>query len=311
MAWIELQPEEFEARYSRAFSCFGTRKFNQLNASKVEKLHFLSYELDTPCLGIVFGEKDGLWKSPFSAPFGGFTRAKNVTMEVLQDAIRGLCELAKERRFSFRIVQPPVFYDQTFYAKVVAAMGNCGVSVSYTDINYAFDYRDCSSYENRLHHMGKRNLKQVQKMNYRFERVTDLEDKKIAHQIIQQHYKAKGYPLWMSLEALDETSKIIPIDFFLLKLDDIPVSATIIYRVTEKIAQMIYWGALPEYWDKRPLNYLAREMFECYRSLKMDFLDLGPASLDGNPSNGLCTFKESVGCFADLKYAFYFDGKKI
>lgn len=310
MAWVEFTAEEYEACYGSCFSCFGTRAFNELNKSKVDALHFLSYESDSHCLGIVFGEKDGLWASPFSAPFGGFSKKKNVTMELLRTAICELCDLAVKKQIALKIVIPPLFYDKTFYSKVVVAMRMGGFTVPYSDINYAFDYTDSVAYEKRLHYIGWRNLKKVLKMDYLFQRVTDRANKMVAHQIIQKHYAKKGYPLWMTFEALEETSKLIPIDFFVQTLDGKPVASTIVYRVTDSIAQMIYWGADPEYWEKYPLNFLAKGMFEHYRSQGMQFLDLGPSSSGGDPNNGLCTFKESVGCFADLKHAFYFDGRK-
>ena len=78
---------------------------------------------------------------------------------------------------------------------------------------------------------------------------------------------------------------------------------------------------MPEIIRKQTLTILREEITSYYHDLQseakshkqyrdqgFDFLDLGPAASDGIASEGLCTFKESVGCFADLKYAFVFDG---
>ena len=308
MAWTEVSAEEYARCFANPIACYLRADFNLLNASKVESVRFFAYEKDGNRLGIIFGEKGKEWRSPFSAPYGGFVFAKSASIAELDGAVAELCALACTQGKKLSITLPPVFYDRTLYAKVSAALLHSGFQLDYANLNYAFDYTSKEPYEKRLRNIGPRNLKQVSKLNYRFALVKTEEECRLAHSLIQMHYKAKGYPLWMSFEALQETAKIIPIDFFLLYLDEQPVASTIIYHVSEKIAQMIYWGASPEFWENRPLNRIAKEMFEYYQKLGFDYLDVGPAASDGIPSEGLCAFKESVGCFADLKFAFVYEG---
>jgi hypothetical protein len=86
------------------------------------------------------------------------------------------------------------------------------------------------------------------------------------------------------------------------------VAAAIVYRVSPQICQLIYWGDAPGFESSRPMNMLALKMFELFKAMGVDYLDIGPSSEDGIPNAGLCAFKESVGCTGDLKYTFEFDG---
>ncbi|MBR4785235.1 MAG: hypothetical protein IK012_08290 [Fibrobacter sp.] len=308
MAWVEITADEYARHFANPVACYLKADFNMLNAEKVDKVRFFAFEDKGLRVGLAVGEKCDEWRSPYSAPFGGFVCPQMQTIACLNTAVRELKELALSQKKLLRITLPPFFYDRMFYSKVVSALLQNGFKQSYANLNYAFDLADGTPYEKRLHYMGARNYKQFAGCECSFTQETSEEQRRVVYGFIQKHYEAKGYPLWMRFEDLLKTAEIVPIDFCLLRVDGVAVASTIIYKVSEKIAQMIYWGADQSALDKRPLNVIAREMFRHYQEQGFDYLDLGPAASDGIASEGLCTFKESVGCFADLKYAFEFDG---
>ena len=51
---------------------FISERFIELNRDKVDRIIRLVDESGEPVIGLVAGIKDGILKSPFSAPFGGF-----------------------------------------------------------------------------------------------------------------------------------------------------------------------------------------------------------------------------------------------
>ena len=312
MAWVEITEEEYARAFANPHACYLRADFNMLNATKVDAVRFFAYapEGKTPCysLGLAVGEKGNVWSSPYSAPFGGFASTQCQTVAILNTAVAELKSFVVAQGKLLKLTLPPLFYDRLFYPKVVAALLQNGFRQDYVNLNYAFDYVDATPYEKRLHHMGARNYKQLAHVGCTFTREDSEERQRLVYGFIQEHYKAKGYKLWMSFEDLQKTSVLVPIDFCMLRMDGKPVASTIVYRVSEKLAQMIYWGADQDSLKLRPLNAIACQMFLYYRDLGFDFLDLGPAASDGIASEGLCTFKESVGCFADLKYAFELDG---
>ena len=67
---------------------------------------------------------------------------------------------------------------------------------------------------------------------------------------------------------------------------------------------MVYWGDVEGAGEFRPMNRLAVETAQWMRREGLRVLDIGPSSDEGEPSPGLCDFKESVGCEAGLKFRF-------
>lgn len=304
MAWVELNSADYASYFANPLATYLGVEFNLLNESKVQEVRFLAYENDGFKLGIVVGERENSWMSPFSAPFGGFSFAKGITIAEIDEAMDCLVPYVREKCKELQIILPPVFYEQNFMTYVVSSLLRHGFKVLHADLNFAFDLKDAEPYEKRLWNMAKRNLKKAMQLNYDFREEQTAEGKAVSYSVIKRNREFRGYLLKMSLDALENTNSVVPIDFFTLYLDEMPVAAAVVYRVSRKIAQVIYWGDVPEACENRPMNVLAQKTFEHYRSLGFDYLDVGPSSEDGVPNVGLCAFKQSVGCFTDLKYAF-------
>lgn len=312
MAWVEITADEYARHFANPVACYLRADFNLLNASKVDAIRFFAYAPEGATsgyrLGITVGEKGDEWNSPYSAPFGGFACAKGVTIDEIDEAIVALPALALKARKKLHVTFAPVFYSQTYLTKCVSSMFRAGFALKYADLNYAFDFTDAKPYEKRLWNMAKRNLKQAAARSFEMREETSPEGISVCYEVIRKNREHKGYPLKMSLDAFEKTSSVVPIHYYTLYLEGTPVAAAIVYRVSPEIFQLIYWGDAPGFEEARPMNVLASKIFEHFKTLGADFLDIGPSSEDGVPNVGLCAFKESVGCFADLKYAFVFDG---
>ncbi|HPW93710.1 MAG TPA: hypothetical protein PLT31_00840 [Fibrobacteraceae bacterium] len=281
--------------------------FNELNASKVSQLRYLLFKRDGKAIaGLIVGEKGNVWLSPFSAPFAGFSFSKSFSLTTLDSIVSCLFDYIKKLEIVLQITMPPLFYKQDLYLKLAYVLQRYSTS-SYTDINYALDLKT-DDYDSILISTSRRHLNRAKSIPYVLKQVDTLEEKKLAYDVIAQNYKAKGYPLKMSLNDLEKTMTFIHGRYFLLSMDEIHVASAIVYEVTPTIAQLIYWGDLSAYSLKRPMNLLAAELFEIYKKRGFEFLDIGPASELGAPNTGLCSFKESIGCFADLKYHFTLKG---
>jgi lipid II:glycine glycyltransferase (peptidoglycan interpeptide bridge formation enzyme) len=89
-----------------------------------------------------------------------------------------------------------------------------------------------------------------------------------------------------------------------LTYDGHDVAAAQLHKVTDSVMQVVYWGDAPGYDRMRPMNMLAPEVFGYCRDSGITTLDIGPSSDAGTPSEGLCSFKESLGCRATLKPRF-------
>lgn len=310
MAWVELSSVEYAKHFASPFACYLRSDFNLLNAAKVSAVRFFAFDAcnGNYRLGFIVGERGDEWNSPYSAPFGGFASAKGVAIDEIDEAIQALPAFVSMNKKKLELVFAPVFYSQTYLTKCVSAMFRAGFRLHHADLNYAFDYVNAMPYEKRLWNMAKRNLKQALAKNFEFRKESTEEGIATSYEVIRKNREFKGYPLKMSLDAFKKTSAVVPIEYFTLYLEGNPCAAAVVYRVSQKIAQLIYWGDAPGFEESRPMNMLAKEVFEHYKLQNIDYLDIGPSSEDGVPNVGLCAFKESVGCTADLKYAFIYDG---
>ncbi len=311
MAWIELDSNDYAKNFANPHACYLRTDFNLLNAAKVEAVRFFAYASESGAdykIGFAVGEKGEDWDSPYSAPFGGFACAKGVTTDEIDDAVGALPAFVSAVRKKLHVTFSPAFYSQTFLTKCISSMFRAGFSVRYVDINYAFDFTDNTPYEKRIWKRARQNLKQAFALPYDLREERTPEGIAACYEVIRQNREFRGYPLKMSLEALKLTSTIVPVHFYTLNLEGKPVAAAVVYRVAPKISQVIYWGNVPGSEESRPMNLLAFKMFEMFKVLGMDYLDIGISTEYGVPNVGLCAFKECVGCSAELKYSFDFDG---
>jgi len=53
------------------------------------------------------------------------------------------------------------------------------------------------------------------------------------------------------------------------------------------------------------MNFLSFNVFNYYKDLGIEIIDIGHSTEDSIPNNGLCEFKESIGCSIGILYEFY------
>lgn len=310
MECLPVNASEYNVLFSEPCIAYQSVAFNELNAGKVDRLHFLHLKEAKSIAGIIVGESNGVWRSPFSAPFGGITFINaEVRIEVIESALDCLLNYAFSKGMRFEITLPPLFYDKAFYSRLVFSLLRFSAP-TYADINYAFDLQGTADYTSVLQREGRRNLKKAKTFTYVFEVATSQEKKQIAYDLIKQNKESKGYPLKMSFSDLESTMQNIPGQYFVLHMEGKPVAGAVVLQVTPKIAQMIYWGDPPGLSAYRPVNLLACELFHFYKQAGFAYLDIGPSSQEGIANIGLCHFKETIGSFADLKYHFSIQGSE-
>lgn len=172
------------------------------------------------------------------------------------------------------------------------------------ELNFALNLKSfrLEDYEKDLPANGRKNLVGALHENFRLTKCDTLQDKELAYKIIAQNRAARGYPLRMTWEQVKETIKIVPHDFFIIFNNATPVASAIVFHVTEKIVQVIYWGNIPDKSSAKSMNYLAYKLTAHYHERGMTYLDIGPSTENGVPNYGLCNFKQSIGCEIGSKF---------
>lgn len=281
-------------------SIYNTSVFNTLNAHKCDNVHFLVFRDTKVRLGLILGEKGSKLLSPFSAPFGGFSTTKRQSIDVYLDSIETLKRHVAGRKTI--ITLPPYFYDADNIAKTSFALKAAGAEVRDV-MNYHFNTDEYNRAEDALSSRKKRNYKLVCAEGFAFQHLDagTTADIMRVYEVIKRNREEKGYYLAMTLEDVLATVKIVPTDLFVVQLNGIDVASALVYRVSEQVAQVIYWGDLSDYADKQPMIILTTGIFNYYKNAGLAIVDAGPAGNFEELNPGLCAFKERIGCTASVK----------
>lgn len=253
-------------------------------------------------LSLIVSIKNSAAKSPVSAPFGGVTAHRdNLSLTTYISGINLIknyllgCGVNK-----LSVVLPPECYGQDTVAKQVIALNSADFTIKFTDISHAL-ILDGTSFDYRLKAIAKRSLKTAQRSNLLFAQCFTDAEKSAAYAVIKKNRLQRRYPLRLSLRQIQEVSKLATVDFFVVRRDDLAIAAAIVYRISPDVAQVVYWGNDIRYNEMCPTHFLASRLHEFYTG-SVTLLDIGPSSQCGIVNEGLCRFKESLGCRSSLKY---------
>lgn len=300
-----LSPDEYRQLYTHQH-VFNSVDFTELNRIKAKELHYLSIHDKKHRFGIILGERNGLLRSPFSAPFGGFTTNGKQTIKRMEEAVDLLLAYAEKQSMQLAITPQPLIYDETQLSKWVSVLSR-KMSVRYIDLNYYVDLSRIDNYEKIIDRSAKKNLHNALKSSFNLIKLCSNEHKEVAraYEVIRHNREEHNYPLRMTLEQVWLTVKnVIKSDFFVLEHKGRDVAAAQVFHVAEGIAQVVYWGDIREYSALRPMNFLTYSLFLYYHKEGLRILDIGPSTEEGLPNYGLCEFKENIGCSITLKYCF-------
>ena len=303
---LRISSTEYKEIFSHPSHIFNSVEFNELNKDKCEQLHYLVFKESKIKLGIIMGEKDGVLKSPFSAPFGGFCSNKSVDIAFYENAVVCLKQYLVENGLKAKISLPPYIYGGSYISKSFSALSRCGATLTYTDLNYQYRLKNFPNFEENLERSAKKNFHNSLKTDFDFIKLDSNDEIQVsrAYEVIRINRECRGFPLRMPLRAVLDTIKVIKADFFVMTYEGVDVAAAQVFHVSDGICQVIYWGDVPEYANLRVMNFFTYKVFEHYFNAGLKILDIGPSTENGIPNYGLCDFKENIGCGVSLKFTF-------
>lgn len=300
-----LTPEKYESFYKKDSYCYLSAKFCELNSYKVDEVLYFLFKDKKNRFLTSFGLKDGKLLCPYSAPFGIVSSLKEKQkIEHFEECINTLINYSKQKNISeIEITLPPIFYDENIISKWVNVILRARGSIKKIDLNYQFNLNKIkeNGYSKYLSHSGRKNLSIAENSDNEFCVCKTIQDKRKAYDVICENRKNKGYPLRMSYKQISETISILNNNCFLVKNKERIIASAIVFDVTPKIAQVIYWGDVKGVSNLKPINYLAKCLVEYYSDKNYMYLDVGPSTENSIPNYGLCDFKESIGCEVSSK----------
>lgn len=286
---------------------FNTEEFNEFNAGKVDEVFYLLIKKEHSVrFSLILGRKKDLAKCPFSAPFGYPEQIKsNQTVEDFMCCTTALESYMKEINISsVTIVFPPSFYNYSVIETWINVLHLHGWKPEIIDLNFAMHLSELKNdYDKKMLRNGRKNLRIALGSNLSLLHCDSIDQKKLAYEIIKRNRESKGFPLMMTEEQVLKTMDIVPSDMYVVKTNrNEYIASALIYKVTSKIAEVIYWGEIPGFSEKKSINFLSYELMQRYLDLGFEYLDIGPGSDEKRyPNFGLCNFKDSIACERRIK----------
>lgn len=308
MELIEVNKEEYFKIIGYSYIKFNSMQFNDANKDNADRVCYFLFRDSKYRLGLIAGIKNNVLLSPFSAPFGGFSfRKSEIKIKYIEKALTLLETWAESNAINkFQFTLPPLFYHDTFIAKEVNSFFTAKYDVNKIDLNFHFETSFLNDdYEKNIWYSAKKSLNKSKNKNLIFKKCIDDSEKELAYFIIKINRNERGFPLRMKFYDILKTNEIIKKDFFLVYTEDNkPAAAAIVFQISDKIVQVVYWGDDPKYSHLSVMNFISYKIFQYYKKQEIKFVDIGPSTEDSIPNYGLCEFKESIGCKIFPKYTF-------
>lgn len=291
---------------------FISEEFTNLTKHKVDKVvRLIDSNNKDVAVGLVAGIKNNELLAPFSAPFGGFHfRYEAIFYDRILDFLLKLKKYLEDQNLeSLKITLSPEIYNPSINAKFINAFLRLGFAMDPPDI---LSYIDLKAFDGKwIKSEVQQNYNRAVRNGLTFGQVADESSIKEAYNIVVSNRKKQNRPIHMSLNDLIEVNKIIPVDFFLVRnYRGDGVSSGVFYRGHEKIIHGVFVGDVLSARKLGAVDFMFSNLFNHYKEMGYDFIDLGKSSLEGEPNIGLIRFKEIHNCTSSLLYTFSWDNVK-
>ncbi len=302
---IEVNEKTYRNHFYENPHPYISEPFINLNKGRVDKVVRLIEKNEKVDIGMVAGIKDGILKSPFSAPFGGFHfRHNNLYVSVIESFICQLKAYVTDNRLKkVEIGLPPDIYHLSFNTKVISTLLRNDFSMPTPEIT---NWVDLNEFPGVFSNRGVRKyLKQATNHGLSFHEISEKNEKEEAYNLIRHNREQFGRPIYMTFYDLENTSKLWPVDFFRVNSKEgSMVASAVFYRGHSNIAQGIFWGDNEEGRPLRAIDFCAFNLWNHYKNLRYIALDLGISTESSIPNEGLLRFKETHECTSSLRYTF-------
>lgn len=249
-----------------------------------------------------------IWTSPVTGAFGGPILTGRPSFEALDFFIEHLGDFLKSY-FPLQALHlklpPPCYPDGS--SIVANILYRHRWSLSTFDVNYHWTLTSLPAFISNLSGTKRKILNRLGRMELLF-KTLPLAQLPEVYDVIQKNREAQGYPLTMTQEALADLARHFPDKVKLFGVCHPPQShflATAICLTLHPHALYVfYWGELPETRELSPVLFLAKGLIQHALEHHISLLDIGISSFQSTLNEGLCIFKESLGCQATPKLTF-------
>lgn len=301
---VEVSEKEYRRHFPIDKSPFISESFISLNEFKQDKILRLMKK-DVFSMGLLVGLKDGVLLSPFSAPFGGFHyRHEYLTYEIIYEFLSDLKEyIISQGLKQISITLPPDLYQMNMNAKLVNAFIRLGYKMHQPDLNNWVDLKEFNGEWTKS--VVAQNCRKAINSGLVWSKATTTDEMHSAYRVIHKNRESMGRKIYMTFQEVLIVKNIFPVDFFIItESNGSCIGGAVIYRGHESIAQGIFMGSDLEKRNLGIIDLMYLKIYEYYKDLDYEYIDMGISSFGGEPNVGLLRFKEIHNSVTSLRYSF-------
>lgn len=251
--------------------------------------YLIDQQLQTVKGVIHFHRRQEQWISQLYAPFGSF-QGEWISKAAIE-AVINIFEHKLNASGGEQIIlnHPAPCYQQDLWGEVLTTNGY----VVRRRINHHI-LVDNDSLVDKMHQMEKRKLARGSRFAFTVHPHTDLSE---LYEFIVGCRNERGQTLSMSLDELKQVVMALPERFLLcsVNLNGRLAAASVIIKVNSKCWYQFYPAHSKLFNRDSPLVLLISELYQLAKSQGGRIIDLGTSEVNGNPIEGLLTFKDRIG----------------
>ena len=251
--------------------------------------HLIDKQLQTIKGVIHFHRQQEKWVSQRYAPFGSF-QGERISESTIKAVIQTFeHELQASGAEQIVLNHPASCYQQDIWGEVLTANGY----VTRRRINHHI-LIEGDTLEDKMHQMEKRKLARGRRFTFSVHPHTYLSK---LYRFIVDCREERGQTLSMSLDKLQRVVTALPEHFLLcsVNLKDKLAAASVVIKVNPKLWYQFYPAHSKVFNRDSPLVFLVSELYQLAKSQGVRIIDLGTSEVNGNPIEGLLTFKDRIG----------------
>jgi len=239
---------------------------------------------------------NGVAVSPWRATFGGIEILTSVELNILNAFVKCIdLYLASQQISAVKLTNYAYGYDPIAASHITEALVYNGYEISTTETNYHISVTS-EPLEKRIHNSERRRLHKCRTAELICQEETKP-DLPAIYAFISRARARKGFPISLDLQAFMRLFEQMPGIYrvFTARQGDTIAALTVTVRISEQILYNFYPADNESFLTYSPTVLIISELYQLAQREGYTMLDLGIATVNGQPNPGLVRFKTNLG----------------
>lgn len=293
-------------------SMYNLEAFSKLNMRGEQRYHAIDFSTNDRLIGTLAGVIDGTtFVSGYSAGFGGpdFVRHKE-QLEPIRHMLDYCVDSLKAIGIRKLIIRAKPTHYSASEPYLHFALLQRGFSITDGNLNFFVDlskFKSIEDYVQAIKPTARAMLKPILKLNYQWICANNEAERKTAYETLDNNRKLTGASdLSLTYDYLSQLQETFPnhVHFYLMKINDAVVAASLMFQISCRQSQLMYWGDCARDTYPGVMNLVAYHTIHTGLEKKQDAIDLGPSASFKKNNYGAIAFKTNIGGQPNMRHTY-------